>query len=266
MSPKARLSAALNDSAMISEGRRAMNDDPRRTALVVTLILLALGILGGSVAYAMGSGVLAPAPVATVTSTTTSTPTPTVAPTKTSIPTPDAAGSAVDPSDPSTWTIDFNGVGPVALGSSFETQRDILPSFTDVTDSICSTGYLDLKPPNQLTFIFMRPEDGSDVTAGIEFGNLGSKLRDDRPNTPRTEAGIGIGSTLQELQTAYPTIQQTGTYGDIVTYYGITDGNGAWIVFRVMDGAVTDIQIAHEALVPIENGSVKTMPHERCPA
>ncbi|MFF1572617.1 hypothetical protein ACFVWR_07720 [Leifsonia sp. NPDC058292] len=239
----------------------------KRATLLVVLVLFALGISGGTVAYALGAGILIPAPVATETPTAPPVSTPTATPTPTPTPIPAATGSPVDPSDPSTWIIDFDGVGPVTLGSSFDAQRQLLPAFTDVTYSICSAAYLDLQAPNELSFLFIRPGDGSDVTAGIAIGSF-EATRDSGPYTPRTMEGIGLGSTEQELKAAYPDIQQTGTYGDgaITVFYGITDGNGGWIVFRVIDGRVNDIQIANEAHIPNENRRVQTIPSERCPA
>ncbi|MEV8213138.1 hypothetical protein [Leifsonia sp. NPDC077715] len=61
----------------------------KRTALVATLVVLALTISGGSVAYALGTGLLDPTPVAAPSPT----PTPTVTETATSTPT--TTGTAV---------------------------------------------------------------------------------------------------------------------------------------------------------------------------
>ncbi|MGH1526443.1 hypothetical protein ACRAWC_21440 [Leifsonia sp. L25] len=55
----------------------------KRTALVAALVVLALAISGGSVAYALGTGLLGEQPAATVTPTPTPTSTPTPSPTPT---------------------------------------------------------------------------------------------------------------------------------------------------------------------------------------
>ncbi|MDR6971866.1 hypothetical protein [Leifsonia shinshuensis] len=60
----------------------------KRTALVASLVVIALTISGGTVAYALGTGLLDPAPVAAPTPSPT--PTPTATPTPTSTPTPTA--------------------------------------------------------------------------------------------------------------------------------------------------------------------------------
>ena len=169
------------------------------------------------------------------------------------------------PDDPSTWVVGFHGVGPVALGAPFSEERAGLPGFADVTDPICTSSYLDLQLPNGQTIIIMRSGGGGEAVAGIQFGSRGAPGELSPESGPRTEAGIGSGSTLTEMQAAYPGLQKTGDYGT-TTYYGITDGDGAWIVFRAYDGLVVDIQVANERDLPAENGSAKIMPHERCPA
>ncbi|MCS5723948.1 hypothetical protein N1028_19280 [Herbiconiux sp. CPCC 203407] len=160
----------------------------------------------------------------------------------------------------------FDGVGPVQLGSPLEDQRQLLPVFEDITDPLCVAGYLDLRAPSGFALRFVSGPD-QPVTAAITFGNGGSRSADDRATTPTTAEGIGIGSTKDELLTAYPDIELTGTYqSDDYPYYGITDGTGGWIIFALIDDEVSRIQIAHEDVLPIENVSVKTMPSERCPA
>lgn len=259
--------------------RAGQSDAPspaRRTrgrALGVGISLVAL-LLVGSAGAALAAGVIPspfgdPAPtIVTPTSTSAVTPTPTV-PTETPDPprpTPPPAPD-VDPEDPSTWTIRFDGVGPVQLGSSFDEQRQVLSTFEDFTDALCTAGNLDLQAPSGFRFRFVGGPDEPMATAAITFGNGGSPLADDRATTPKTAAGIGIDSTKDELLAAYPDIELTGMYqSEIYPYYGITDGNGGWIVFALIDDEVSTIQIANESVLPNENRSVKTMPSERCPA
>ncbi|WP_291046397.1 hypothetical protein [Herbiconiux sp.] len=249
---------------------------PRHWATILGSIALLTGVAATATAIivtGLPNSVPAPPVANTPTSTATTSPppptsTPTPAPATTPPPTPTLppAPPQVDATDPSTWIIGFDGVGPVELGSSLEEQRQLLPAFDDITDPLCVTGYLDLQAPSGFALRFVSAPDGP-VTAAITFGNGGAEGADDRAITPTTAEGIGIGSTEDELLTAYPDIELTGTYqSDDFPYYGITDGTGGWIVFALIDDRVSRIQIAHENTLPIENVSVKTMPSERCPA
>jgi len=263
---KAAIRELVVDNAAAHPGRAGGR---KRTALVATLVVLALTISGGSVAYALGTGLIDFTPIAAPSPTPTVTPTPTPTPTPTSTPTP--AVPVQDPADPSTWVIGFDGAGPLRLGPPLATQTAELPDFVDKTDPLCTGSYAWLTSPNGSRVGLVAGSDGSDRTAAIILGSDGYP---DLPTSPTTAAGIGVGSTLEQLQAAYPDIQLTGSYAETVYYYGITDGAGGWIVFSVLrnypddrlNDKVTAVQIANESELPAENGSVKTMPHERCPA
>ncbi|WP_202563727.1 hypothetical protein [Agreia sp. COWG] len=153
------------------------------------------------------------------------------------------------------------------LGSSFEEQQQILPTFTDITDPVCVATNRDLQAPTGLDIRFVGAPDQPTTTAAITFATDGSTLVGYQANAPRTASGIGIGSTREELLSTYPGIEKTGEYfSDDFPYYGLSDGSGGWIVFFIIDNRVSSIQIANESLIPVENRNVKTMPSERCPA
>lgn len=238
----------------------------KRTALVVTLVVLAVSISGGTVAYALGAGLLDPTSVATPKQTPTQTPTETetVTPTPppTSTPTPEPVQ---DPADPATWIIGFDRVGAATLGAPYSAQADAFPGFKDVTDSICLSEQRIYLAPSRLGFALVAASDGSGRTAAIEFGDYGTEI-DNRSTSPKTSAGIGIGSTRAELLAAYPDIQKTGAYSETTTYYGLTNGAGGWMVFVVTNDVVGGIQIGNDAVLPFGQGSVHTVPSERCPA
>ncbi|WP_382304462.1 hypothetical protein [Herbiconiux sp. UC225_62] len=250
----------------------------RRLATILGTVALISGVATATVVIVVAGlpGFTTPPPVAstpTTSATATPTPTPTPAPSSTPSPTPTATSEptpttpAIDPTDPSTWIIGFGGVGPVTLGASLEDQRQQLSGFGDITAPDCVGRYLDLAAPSGFSFLFVGGQEQPTQTAAITFGNGGSPLADDRGRTPKTPEGIGIDSTKDELLAAYPDIELTGMYqSDAYPYYGLTDGNGGWIVFGIINDEVSTIQIANEADVPIENRSVKTIPSERCPA
>jgi len=219
----------------------------------VTLIVLALAISGGGVAYALGTGILAPAPTASPTpvATPTETVTPTPPPTPTATPTPTPTSDAADPS---TWTIGFDGIGPITLGMRMTDVTAAAPTFSDVTYDICRPNQLDLEAPDQLVISAFDTQDAPGVVGDLDVRSFTTTF--DGLATPRTDRGIGIGSTAQDLFTAYPGIPKTGTYGDVTDYYGLNDGAGTWIVFQVIQGTVVRITV----------GPSSTMPSEYCPA
>lgn len=228
----------------------------KRTALVVTLVVLAVSISGGTVAYALGAGLLDPTSVATPVPTVTPTPTPTRTPTPTPTPSSVPAAPAEDPNDPSTWVIDFNGIGPVDLGSSIATVASGLPDWTDSTYAICRPRQVDLVAADHLGLTSLSPSASPDRISELLLSYNFAIYGDSAPATPRTAAGIGIGATLEELMAAYPGITKTGEYADVASYYGLTNGQGTWIVFDVLHDRVDNIQV----------GPHSTIPSELCPA
>jgi hypothetical protein len=247
-----RRSAAMRE-LIVSTAKKG--DAPRahkRVALLVSLIIAALLVSGGGVAYALGIRFV-PAPAVTASSTPTPTPTPTPPPT-TAPATP--APPIDDPSDPASWIIDFDGVGPVKLGSSL-TDNKQLPAFTDVTDPVCVNGQLNLTAQEGWDLSLYAGATSHDTAETIALSYNFVRDGDRELHTPKTSEGIGIGATLLQLQASYPAIAQTGDYGDgLMTYYGVTNDSGTWIVFAVLHDTVTAIQV----------GPDKTMPSEHCPA
>ncbi|MET3565305.1 hypothetical protein ABIC47_000776 [Leifsonia sp. 563] len=257
---KAAIRELVVDNAAAHPGRAGGR---KRTALVATLVVLALTISGGSVAYALGTGLIDLTPAAAPSPTPTVTPTPTPTPTPTSTPIP--AVPVQDPADPSTWVIGFDGVGPFKLEAPFDAQRAVAPTLKDVTEQICSASYLDLEATSDLVVRIAGSQDGGQRTAAIVLGISQPQLPQSQADSPKTSSGIGLGSTLDELEAAYPALTNTITVRGL-PQYAITNGHGSWIVFSIAGGMVVDIQIADAADLPVENESVQTIPYERCPA
>ncbi|MGA1835775.1 hypothetical protein VD659_02470 [Herbiconiux sp. 11R-BC] len=204
-------------------------------------IAIAVALLAG--------GCTAPAPSPTPTlASPTPTPTATAAPTATAspAPTPSAtpaspAAAAPDPADPSTWLIDFAGIGPMTIGTPLaEVQAAIaLP----VDQCLPNTAWYSV-------------EGGADVAATAADGGLVSAALVEgggspaAGHSPTTAEGIGAGSTLAELQSAYPGI---GTHPSSVgDYWFVTDGT-TFINFRVSDtGVVGAIAVSTFEVPPKE--------------
>jgi hypothetical protein len=249
-----RRKAAIRELVVTTAADGRYGRARRRTALVVTLVLVALGISGGSVAYALGTGLLAPASAPTPTTTVAPSPTPSPTPLPTTAPTatPTQAPAADDPADPSTWRIDVDRIGPVAPGRPLADIKAQLSAFTDETEPICLPFSLYLGLPDRTTLRII--DDNGDGAAGtIEL--LGHP-HNDVSLSPKTAEGIGLGSTADALFATYPGLVKTGEYNEIAAQYTLTRSDGGWIVFNVIEGEVQGIQI----------GAEKAIPPERCPA
>lgn len=228
----------------------------RRVAFLVSLIVAAVLVSTGGAALALsGVNPFGAAPATTAPPATPSaTPTPVPSPTPTATPVDPVPVDPTDPADPATWTIGFGGIGPITLGSTFEEQKAALTAFTDTTDPLCTEWQLNLEQPDAPTLLLNGADGASHTITTVTVVAEGPNATVPAARSPRTVAGIGIGSTLAEAQAAYPDLKQTGAYGDgsISTYYGITDGSGTWIAFNVIDGAIQRIQVGPRSVLPSE--------------
>jgi len=186
-----------------------------------TALLLAVVTLGAS-------GCVAPAPIPTpVPTTSVATPTPAPTPAPTAASTPTAPASAAD--DPSTWVIDFSGVGPVKLGDTID---EVIASVPVPAES-CRPGVAQFYG-SSITAVGGGTDDPTGGTSPVLMAIVGQSM-DVTTGYPSTAAGITIGSTIAQLQAAYPGLEAYETSTD--SPYRITDGTH-WIHFT---GYGTDV-------------------------
>ena len=154
-----------------------------------------------------------------------------------------------DSDDVATWTASGAGIGPLLVGSDFDTSATALGPYLRAADC-----------PNPRVIRFegagLAPlwvsvaEDAPRITTVIMQGAASS--RPPIESTPRTGAGIGLGDAVADLLAAYPDIQQTYERPGSVTY-AVADGP-SWLVFVVMDDVVGVIAAS----------TLNTLPPEFC--
>ncbi|MFB2599504.1 hypothetical protein ACEXQE_17055 [Herbiconiux sp. P17] len=205
-------------------------------------------LLGTAVVALLMAGCVAPAPTPTPVPTTatptgasaTPTTTATVTPTPTTPPAP-----VFTADDPGTWLIDFAGIGPLKLGTSLTDIEAALPEAPDV----CRPG---VDGFFSSTIVAVAPDAAGPLSMALAQTN-GQLADGEGPGHPVTAAGIGPGSTVDQLLAAYPDAESYVGYGD-QTVYRITDG-ATWIHFQPYGGDVI------RAVTVQEND---TFPREYC--
>jgi hypothetical protein len=201
----------------------------RRPVFTVLAIAAALALAGCS----GGAGASTTAPTETVTVTPTATPTPTP--------------TGPDLADPSSWTVDFTGVGPVELGAPILGTASLMTAFTVATQEACP--WVTAYAAEGLPSVWLPDPQDTGVVGQIVL-QAWSGPAAVAASSPKTDAGVGVGSTLAELRAAYPALtEQQGKYA---VFYAVTDDAGHWINFSVMDDVVDAIVVRDEAKIDSE--------------
>lgn len=164
-------------------------------------------------------------PAATSTSTSTSSPTPT---------------AAVDTADPANWVIGFDAMGPFELGQPIAEARSAAAAASYVEDEAapdCRVAFLNRSEVPSLALVYF-PDD---VLSAIWVRNLGDTASAElTPASPKTEQGIGIGSSREELFVAYPDRTPLGPEYDYFSVYSVA-GSDNYLLFTLEDGVVNAI-------------------------
>jgi hypothetical protein len=229
----------------------------KRVIALVSLIVASLLLSGGGVALALGFKVFPPAAAPAPTSTSpVPVQSPAPAPTETATPAAPVV-PAMDPGDPSTWIIGDGAVGPLQLSAPIEDAEASVPGMTVDDGGWCrSAAFGD--SPQIYAIVPPGPQPGDPVQL-IYVAVTGGVDRPDpaiAAKSPKTEAGIGIGSSLDELQAAYPGIQPAGNLveGDQQPFYALPQSDGSWVTLDMSgDGsAVMDIVVSRQSRTPKE--------------
>ena len=209
-----------------------------RSILTPTLGIIAVLVACTACSATQSSGASTTAPTAPQSEAPTPTATPTAEP--------------LDPADPSSWTIDFAGVGPLTRGGSISAESPGMSAFVDGSNTeACSLVVFDALAED-VPDIFAVP--GADLDTSDELVVSGNgKPAPFVTGSPTTEAGIGIGATEGELIAAYPEVASEPGPSPDTLKYSVTDGAGGYINFTVDPSRLVEsIAISGSDLIPYE--------------
>ena len=148
-------------------------------------------------------------------------------PSKSSAPSP---SSSFDTANPSTWLITETGIGPVEIGS-YSAADALSPSFVQA-DWCEGLEFFDSSGAYPVGFgVISHPGKGGVGGIGIRMpGNIA--VTGPVEESPLTESGIGLGSSLADLTTAEP----NGAFETGVEWPKYVVSAGArWILFEVSE-------------------------------
>ncbi|CAH0186218.1 MULTISPECIES: hypothetical protein [unclassified Microbacterium] len=175
----------------------------RRTAGPVILAALSALLLAGCASATTDPGATSnPTPTSTV-GEPSSEPSP--------IPEP-----SLDPDDPATWPVTAAGIGPIETGGDFQETLAELPDSWN-NDENCSWAAWWNADDNSYSMSFVRGTESDDAPIVLASASAADPVT--AGVGPRTEEGLGIGSTKDEVLAQYPDASE----GDAPI------GDGTWL-------------------------------------
>lgn len=143
---------------------------------------------------------------------------------------PPVATNGSDSADPASWIIEDGELGPIELGDDFdETLAELPDDWAPVEGCEAVASW---NGDEEFGVFFVRGEQGTIETVVVE-GGLG-----DPAGGPRTEGGIGLGSTRDEVRSAYPTSEEVPATIGGATYlrYADDDPDDGAAFFEIAEG------------------------------
>lgn len=161
-----------------------------------------------------------------------------------------ASAVPVDPANVSAWLVTWAGMGPLTIGGDVTAQTSAIPGFAKSIDEDGCVGYeLETKQAGatpdgaQPTVTAVARDGGATTALRIRVADA-SGLDQAVSPTPKTSAGIGLGSTLDALRAAYPDLERSNSVSGGQRAYALGDGNGRYVDFVVNgDDVVTAIVV-----------------------
>lgn len=164
-------------------------------------------------------------------------------------PTPTDPAAPEDPADPSTWIIDFDGVGPIAVGSDVATVRASIQRYEDVTQTdVCPwTAMFDSAA---YPSVWLSLDSPAYATVESVFLTNGASTAGHPETSPKTAEGVGLGAAEAAVQSAYPEATTTELQGGRQGY-SVTDGS-RWFAISVLDCTVDTVFVGDTQTAPSE--------------
>jgi hypothetical protein len=116
-------------------------------------------------------------------------------------PAPSGSEPPADPNDPSTWLVTERGIGPIETGGDFEATLVELPDSWN-NDENCSWAAWWNAEDDSYTMTFVRGTESEDAPIVLASASAADPVT--AGVGPRTEEGLGIGSTKDEVLAQYP--------------------------------------------------------------
>jgi len=155
------------------------------------------------------------------------------------IPGLDPAPTASEEPTSNPWLIEFDHVGPVIIDIPMSELGGRLPGLQieDYGGGYCGTGYW---PDAELPLGSMGVlAESQGIQGPVDRVFVG--VGDTSTGEPRTETGIGVGSTRNDVLAAYPGVEESPhTYVQGGSYLDVENGSGLAMRFLTDESGVVD--------------------------